>query len=418
MRARPAAVALVLFTALPSAAAAAPSHRHPRPKVLLGIDVLERENFAPLKGKRVGLIANRTSRDGQGRFTAEVLAAAPGVKLVEILALEHGFYLNPKTVLVSSSSIVLGGRSIAVRSLYRGGLSGMRPTPEDLSGVDVLVFDVQDIGVRFYTYLASMAIAMKAAKKAGVEFMVLDRPNPITGSIVEGPILDDLSLRKESPTSFFAVPIRHGLTAGEMARFYNSELKDPQLVVVRMSGWRRSMWFGETGLRWTPPSPNILTPDAALLYSGLGIFESSNLAVGRGTAWPLRWVGAPWFDAAAALKDLRAARLPGVRFVRADTVPTRAARYYAMEPCRGIRFIVTDRDTIRPLDIFLVLNKSVMKHNAADFRWDWLGLKEQMGTGRFRWLLGSKAPLSRIREYFSRQSVAFEKIRRPYLLYR
>ncbi len=413
MEARLAAFALAVLVVLPSAAHAAPARR---PKVLLGIDVLERENFAPLKGLRVGLIANHTSQDGQGRSTAEVLAAASGVRLVEILALEHGFFVDTQAAHIRSTALTLDGRTIPILSLYRGGFSGMRPTPGDLAGVDALVFDVQDVGARFYTYLASMAMAMEAAKKAGIKFVVLDRPNPITGNIIEGPILDDLSLRRESPTSYFPVPVRHGLTAGEMARFYNAELKDPQLLVVPMSGWRRSMWYDQTGLPWTPPSPNIPDLDAAELYPGIGIFESSNLSVGRGTPEPFRLVGAPWLDAEATLKDLRAAHLPGIRFVRQDFTPVDSR--YKDERCRGLRLIITNRRVMRPVNVFLVLNQSLMRREPKDFQWRWPELKETMGTDKFRAMLARGDSLSRIKALFDAQDAWFRKIRRPYLLYR
>ncbi|MHB2026155.1 MAG: exo-beta-N-acetylmuramidase NamZ family protein [Elusimicrobiota bacterium] len=394
----------------------APSLAAANPKVLSGIDVLERDGFKELRGKRVGLIANRTSRDRLGRLSADILAKAPGVRLVEILALEHGFYLDTQAPSIKSGAAFFGGREIAVKSLYRGGIAGMRPTPEDLKGVDALVFDVQDVGARFYTYLASMAMAMEAADKAGVEFIVLDRPNPVTGTIVEGPILDDSSLRLKTPTAYFAVPIRHGLTAGEMARFYNAELKDPRLLVVPMSGWRRKMWYDQTGLVWTPPSPNIPDLTAALLYSGVGIFEASNLSVGRGTTRPFEWIGAPWLRARALLREIKSRRLPGVRFALEDRTPK--ASLYRGVLCRGLRLTVTNRDDLRPVDVFLALNQAITRANPRRFAWRWPELKRMIGTAKFQKMLEQGAGVEKIEAFFRAQAAAFAKTRGPYLLYR
>ncbi len=405
-----------IFPAVSLAALCLAAPAFARAKVLLGIDVLERENFAPLRGKRVGLIANGASRDGQGRWDAEVLSRAGGVHLAKILSLEHGFFIDTEAAQISSSSLSLEGKTIPIVSLYRGGIAGMRPTPQDLSGLDVLVFDMQDVGARFYTYLASMAMAMEAAKTAGIEFMVLDRPNPITGSVVEGPVLDDASLRQVTPTAYFAVPIRHGLTAGEMARFYNAELKDPRLVVVPMSGWRRAMWYDQTGLRWRPPSPNLPDLDSVALYPGIGIFEASNLSVGRGTPKPFQWVGAPWLDAEATLKDLAAAHLPGVRFAREDLTPSQSL--YKGKLCRGIRLSVKSRGELRPVGIFLALNQSLMRRDAAHFAWRWPELKRMVGTEKFHEMLERKTPLPDIEKFFAAQAKAFKKSRRPCLLYR
>ncbi|MFA6319167.1 MAG: DUF1343 domain-containing protein, partial [Elusimicrobiota bacterium] len=248
--------------------------------VATGLDVLEKSGFAQLQGKRVGLITNQTGKDRSGRTTADVLADAPGVTLAKLFSPEHGFTGMSEEHAVSSTTLRIASREVPIISLYAGGMKGMRPKPEDLKDLDVLVFDIQDIGARFYTYLATMAMALEESAKAGVPFLVLDRPNPITGRIMEGPILEDLSLRQLTPTAYFAVPVRHGLTAGETALFHNREVAHPDLKVVKMTGWTRSLWFDQTGLPWTPPSPNMPDIDAAALYPGIGIFESANISVG------------------------------------------------------------------------------------------------------------------------------------------
>ncbi|MDD5302831.1 MAG: DUF1343 domain-containing protein, partial [Elusimicrobia bacterium] len=262
-----------------------------------GLDVLVSDGFRPLRGKRVGVIANSTAVDRRGRSIVDLLAAAPGVNLAAIFTPEHGFAASAESENIASGRARVDGKEIPLYSLYSNGIKGMRPTPEQLQNLDVLVFDIQDVGARFYTYLATMAMALEEAKTAGVDFIVLDRPNPIRGDIVEGPMLADPNLRFVTPTAYFQVPVRHGLTAGEMALWHNRSVGHPHLSVVKMAGWKRSMWFDETGLPWVPPSPNMPNVEAAALYPGIGIFEASNIAVGRGTPAPFRWIGAPWLKA-------------------------------------------------------------------------------------------------------------------------
>ncbi|MCX5797202.1 MAG: DUF1343 domain-containing protein [Elusimicrobia bacterium] len=387
----------------------------PPGKVLTGIDVLEAGGFQELRGRRIGLITNHTGRDSQGRATAEVLAGAPGVTLVAIFSPEHGFNGVVEDAKVSSTSVSLAGRDIPVYSLYAGGLAGMRPKPEDLRGIDTLVFDIQDIGARFYTYLATMGMAMEEAAKAHVAFIVLDRPDPINGSVVEGPMLTDLELPKLSPTSYFPVPVRHGLTAGEMAQLHNEKAHVAHLHVVRMLGWKRGMWYDQTGLPWVATSPNMPDLAAATLYPGLGLFEASNLAVGRGTPHPFGWVGAPWLDSKRAARRLSDALLDGVTFTAQDYTPTKSV--YEGELCHGILITITDRETLRPLALFRHLEQTLTELHGQDFQWKWEEVRKMTGSGEFQRICERGHDRIKIMELFNRGAERFEKSRRPYLLY-
>ncbi len=404
---------IVLAGAL--AACTTVSIRAPSAQVQTGIDVLETDGFQELKGKRIGLITNPTGKDRQGRSTAEVLASAPGVSLVSLFAPEHGITGKSEENSISSSTIVLAGRTLPVHSLYSGGLAGMRPKPEDLRDLDALVFDIQDIGTRFYTYLASLGMALEEAAKAGIELVVLDRPNPVTGTIIEGPILDDLSLRKLSPTRYYAVSIRHGMTAGEIARFHNAEVRSPRLTVVKLRGWRREQWYDQTGLPWTAPSPNMPDLDAAALYPGIGLFEASNISVGRGTPWPFRWIGAPWMNAQALVDKINAAHLDGVGFSVEDHTPSKSA--FSGLPCRGVRLHILDRDRMRPVAIYLKLCQILRELHPQEFKLDWQGLKQMTGTAEYQRLLESGADEKKIKEFFDLGARNFAEIRRPFLLY-
>lgn len=387
----------------------------PPGKVLTGIDVLEANGFQELKGRRIGLITNHTGLDALGRSTAEVLAGAPGVELAAIFSPEHGFQGKVEEGGISSTTVKLAGRDIPVYSLYSGTLAGMRPKPEQLKGLGALVFDIQDIGARFYTYLATMGMAMEAAAKARVTFIVLDRPNPINGLAVEGPLLTDPELPGLSPTSYFPVPVRHGLTAGEMAQLHNRKARVPHLRVVRMVNWKRSMWYDQTGLPWTAPSPNIPDLAAASLYPGLGLFEASNLSVGRGTPHPFGWVGAPWLDSKKVLRKLDEALLDGVSFAAQDYTPTKSV--HSKEPCGGIRITVTDRGIMRPLDVFRAIDQALYEVHREDFQWRWDEARRMMGSREFQRIWERDHDRIKIMALFNWGAESFEKSRRGYLLY-
>lgn len=383
--------------------------------VMTGLDVLEETGFKELQGKRIGLITNHTGKDRRGRGIVEVLAKAPGVTLVSLFSPEHGFTGASEDLVVSSSSLRLGEREIPVHSLYSGGIAGMRPSQEDLEGLDALVFDIQDIGARFYTYLATMGMALEEAKKAGVEFIVLDRPNPINGATMEGPLLDDPALRLVTPTAYFPVPVRHGMTAGEIALLHNAEVQHPRLTVVKMRGWKRDMWFDQTGLPWTAPSPNMPDLEAATVYPGIAVFEASNLAVGRGTPVPFRWVGAPWLDAEAVSKAMNSFPLDGVQFSVQDYTPAKSV--FEGRLCRGVRITVTDRQALRPLAVFRRLNETLMRLHPLEFEWRWDEAKRMVGTDEFRRLIEGGEDPEMIKALFESGPERFRKVREPFLLY-
>jgi uncharacterized protein YbbC (DUF1343 family) len=379
------------------------------PRVLLGIDVLEQKNFAPLKGRRVGLVTNDAARDGTGRRTLDVLKNAPGVHLVAVFSPEHG-----PTARVGAGTPVGQSQDAASRlpvySLYG---QNRRPTPKMLKGLDALVLDLQDVGARFYTYATTMAYCLEESARAGIQFIVLDRPNPLTGSTIEGQILKP---GIKDFTAYLRVPVRHGLTMGELARLHNKRSAfKARLTVIPMKGWRRSMWWEETGLPFNPPSPNIRSPQAALLYSGIGCFEATNVSAGRGTDHPFEVFGAPWLDSRRLAKRLSAAKLTGVQFKTTTFTP--GNDLYAGQKCRGIQVIVKNRDLIRPIDIFVHAVIIISELHPRDFqpRWDEVAkmtgsraleeaVKKGMGPGPV-WLL------------YHRSARIFEENRKGVLIY-
>ena len=283
-----------------SARAVAPGH------TLTGIDVLEAENFVPLAGKRVGLITNQTGIDRNRRSTIDLLAHAPGVKLVALFSPEHGIRGTLDERVSSTKDEATG---LPVYSLYG---ETERPTDAMLAGVETLVFDIQDAGVRFYTYITTMGYAMEAAAVHHIAFYVLDRPDPLGGERIEGPMLNR---DRTSFVGYFPMPVRMAMTLGEMAQMFNAEKKiGCDLHIIRMQDWRRRFWFSDTGLPWVNPSPNLRSPEAGILYPGLEILRASGVSVGRGTDAPFELFGAPWIrgDDVAAYLNRRA--IPGVRF--------------------------------------------------------------------------------------------------------
>jgi uncharacterized protein YbbC (DUF1343 family)/CubicO group peptidase (beta-lactamase class C family) len=308
--------------------------------VLTGIDVLERDGFKQLEGRRIGLITNHTGRDRHGRSTIDLLASAPNLKLVAIFAPEHGLRGLEEAHFKDGRDQKTG---LPVYSLYDE--NRRRPTPEMLNGIDALVFDVQDIGTRFYTYLTTCAYAMEEAAKRGIKFFVLDRPNPINGYDIEGPLADSDLL---SFTAYHPIPVRHGMTIGELMLMFNAERNiGADLLVIKMEGWRRADYYDGTGLLWVNPSPNMRSLTEALLYPGIGLLETTNLSVGRGTDTPFEVVGAPWVDGQRLAEALNCAGLPGVRFVPVRFTP-RSSKYAGQE-CGGINIIITDRSAFQPV---------------------------------------------------------------------
>lgn len=386
---------------------AVPAHA----QVLAGIDVLAERGFADIKGKRVGLITNQTGRDRTGRTTVQILANASDVTLAALFSPEHGFTgVQDDTNTVSGSFALPDGRTVPLYSLYG---STRAPTPAMLSGLDVLVFDIQDVGARFYTYSTTMAMALEAAAKADLDFMVLDRPNPINGEAVEGPVLaDDL----RNFMAYLPVPVRHGLTMGELARLHSLTAGlGAKLTIVPLKGWRRTMWFDQTGLPWTRPSPNMPDLDAATLYPGIACFEAANVSVGRGTERPFRWVGAPWMDAAAVVKRLRAADLPGVEFSVEKTSPTKSVFEGVLS--NGVRMRVTDRDALKPLRLWAHFAAALRDLHPQDFKIDAQRLPLFVGTRAFVERFEAGAPVAELEAALEEGLPGFKARRAAFLLY-
>jgi uncharacterized protein YbbC (DUF1343 family) len=307
--------------------------------VLTGADVLKRDNYKLLQGKRVALVTNHTGRDREGNRLVDLLAAAPNVKLVKLFSPEHGLYgqLDEKVKNTSDPKTKL-----PVFSLYG---ETRKPSKEMLDGVDVIVYDLQDVGARFYTYISTLGLCIEAAAANKVGIVVLDRPCPITGEIVDGPIADPDKL---SFTAYRRIPVAHGMTVGELAQLFNDEHK-ADLTVVRIENWQRDQWWDETGLTWVNPSPNMRNLTQALLYPGICLLESSNTSVGRGTDQPFEIFGAPWIDGRKLAAALNASGLRGVRFVPVEFTPT-ASKHKGVA-CQGCYVIVTDRETIQPVRV-------------------------------------------------------------------
>ena len=338
-----------------------------------GIDVLEQNGFRQLQAARIGLITNHTGLTRDGRSTIRVLHDAPDVTLVRIFSPEHG--IEGKLDIPVIDDDTESGTGIPVVSLYG---KVRRPTPDMLEGIDTIVFDIQDIGTRFYTYISTMGQAMSAAAENGARFVVLDRPNPIGGARVAGPVLDD---GLQSFVGFHTIPIRHGMTVGELARMFRAELElDLDLDVIPVTGWSRRDLFDETGLSWVNPSPNMRSLAAALLYPGIGLLETTNVSVGRGTPTPFEIIGAPWLDGESFAAKLNATGLRGIAFEADEFTPDSST--FASESCGGVRFLITDREQLEPLRVGL----SIARQLRLDYPAEWQ-------TARYNRLLGDVAVL-------------------------
>lgn len=307
-----------------------------RPPVRSGLDVLMADPARLLAGLRVGLITNHTGRDSSGTPAAQLLARAPQVRLTALFAPEHGFRGLLDDRLADDVDADTG---LTIHSLYG---QTLEPTPDMLDGLDALVFDIQDIGARFYTYISTLSYAMGAAGRAGLRVYVLDRPNPIGGMAVEGPVLEP---ELKSFVGPHEIALRHGMTVGELAGMFRACFGVAcDLTVVPMEGWRRSMYYEDTGLPWIPPSPAMPSVDAGICYPGVCLLEPTNVSVGRGTPSPFEQLGAPWMDGEALAEYLNAAGLPAVRFEAVRFTPADGARHYPGVECGGVRVRVSDRD--------------------------------------------------------------------------
>ena len=400
-----------------------------------GIEVLLESRLDLLRGRRVGLVTNPTAVDSRLRSTAELLRAHPEVDLVALYGPEHGvrgdaqageyvpFYRDPHLGLPVFSlygetqrpPADMLTRIDAYMREYDTRHDGKTVEPRMLESIEVMVFDLQDVGTRVYTYVATMAYAMQAAAEAGIPFVVLDRPNPITGAAMEGPIL-----RFPEYSSFiglYPVPLRRGMTAGELARLFNARFlpRPAHLTVVPMADWRRGDWFESTGLPWVLPSPNLPSVDAAVVYPGQVMLEGTTLSEGRGTTRPFELCGAPWLDGHVLARDLNGLELPGVRFREAWFTPTFSK--FAGQRCGGVQLHVVDRETFRPILTTIALLAEVRRISGHQLEFHADYFDRVLGHPRVREGLLAGVPAAALADEWAPELSAFAELRSEYLLY-
>ncbi|HEX8355706.1 MAG TPA: DUF1343 domain-containing protein [Pyrinomonadaceae bacterium] len=398
--------------ASPAAAAgrAGVTARAPASTVRVGVETFLADVPRALRGKRVGLITNNTGIDRAGASDIDLIARHKDLKLVALLAPEHGIRGTAEAGehVVDETDPKTG---VPIYSLYKSEDRG--PTPEMLKDVDVLVYDLQEVGGRTWTYVSTMALSMKAAARKGIPFVVLDRPNPIGGEIVEGALLDP---RFKSFVGMYPIPARHGMTVGELATLFNREYGiGVNLIVARVENWRRSQWFDETGLPWVNPSPNLRSLAALTSYPGSVYFEGTNLTEGRGTDRPFEQIGAPWLNAQEVARVMNERRLPGVRFEAITmTVATTAAKHKG-QSIPAIRFAVTDRRAYRPVRTSLLLIDEIRRRHLRDFAWT-ATIDRLTGSDKVRLAIEGGRLLPLLEEW-DRQAAGFRESRKPFLLY-
>lgn len=378
--------------------------------VLPGIEVFVAKPPAAVRGKRIALITNHSAIDRSRNTDIDLIAQHPDMKLVALLAPEHGI----RGTAAEGDKVedeVDAKTGVPVHSLYKSEDQG--PTPEMLRDVDVLVYDLQEVGGRTWTYVSTMALSMMAAKRKGIPFVVLDRPNPIGGEIVEGALLDP---RFKSFVGMYPIPARHGMTVGELATMFNTEFGiGADLIVVKAANWERGEWLEDTGLPWVNPSPNLRSPDALKNYPGTVYFEGTTLTEGRGTDRPFEQVGAPWLDAPAVARTMNARGIPGVRFdaITMPVLPT--ARKHAGQTIPGIRLVVTDREAYRPVRTALLLIDEIRRQHPRDFAWTG-SIDRLTGSDKVR-LAIEAGTLPALLEAWDREAAAFAESRKRFLLY-
>lgn len=394
---------LVALALLPAPASA-------QQRVRLGIEVLLSDSLHLVRGKRVGLITNHTGVTPDGRSTIDLLFRAPGVRLTALFAPEHGIRGQAQAG-ERIATMVDSATGVTVHSLYG---ETRVPTAEMLRDVDVVVYDIQDVGSRTYTYPWTMALSAEAVSAQGRGFIVLDRPNPLRGDRVEGGVLDP---QFRTFVGQYPVAMRYGLTPGELLRFLigTGQVK-AQAMVVPMSGWRRDMWWEQTGLPWRNPSPNIRSLDGAILFPGTVYFEGTNLSEGRGTPLPFQLIGAGWLhDAGAIARDLNARRIPGVVF-DSTLVTVEAGQKWGGRRIPMIAVAVSDRDAVRADRVALEMLRIIYERHRGEFQWRTGSIDRLSGGTKVREAVELGAVERLLRE-LERESMEFERSTRPYWLY-
>jgi uncharacterized protein YbbC (DUF1343 family)/CubicO group peptidase (beta-lactamase class C family) len=383
--------------------------------VKTGIDVLEEKAFAPLVGPagqktRIGLLTNQTGVDSAGRRTIDVLAGTAGLSLDAIFSPEHGVTGTLDTTDVGNTKDAATG--VPVYSVYGGTDSARRPSIDILRTLDAVVVDIQDAGVRFYTYETTLGYFLEATAKAGIRIVVLDRPNPITGSFVQGPVADE---GKESFTNYWRVPVRHGMTMGELAKMFNAERGlSAKLEVVPMDGWLRGDWFDSTGLEWINPSPNLRSLAGATLYPGVALVEGTNLSVGRGTDTPFEVMGAPWIKGKELAQYLNARGISGVRFVPTSFTPT--ASVYAGQKCEGVNMVVIERNTLDAPELGIEIASALRKLYQENFKIERMA-ELLVSQDAYKGLMEGRDP-RRIAQDWQEELEKFRTVREKYLIYK
>jgi uncharacterized protein YbbC (DUF1343 family)/CubicO group peptidase (beta-lactamase class C family) len=382
--------------------------------VKTGLDVLEEHGFDGLKGgqgkRKIGLVTNQTGVDAGGRRNIDLLAGAPGVSLEAIFSPEHGLTGTLDTTDINNSKDAATG--VPVYNVYGAAEAARRPSVEVLKGLDAVVFDIQDAGTRFYTYETTLGYFLEGAAKAGIEMVVLDRPNPITGSFVQGPVSD---VGHENFTNYFPVPIRHGMTLGELAQMFNVERGiNAKLRVVPMEGWLRGDWFDSTGLGWVNPSPNLRSLRQATLYPGVAMIEGTNVSVGRGTDTPFEWIGAPWIRGRELAEYLNAQAIAGVRFVPVGFTPS--ASIYSGQVCQGVNIVLLERNTFDGPELGVELASALHKLYPRDFKME--RMNELLVNQAVYDALAAGQDPRRIAQDWREELEKFQTVRQKYLLYK
>lgn len=387
--------------------AAAAIEDAPKPSVLTGIDVLQHEKFRRLQGRHLGLITNHTGVNRQRMSTVNLLHDAPGVDLVALFSPEHG--IEGKLDVPNIDNTKHGESGLPVYSLLG---KTQKPTPEMLKGIDTLVFDIQDIGARFYTYISTMGYAMEVAAQQKIRFVVLDRPNPIGGVTVAGPVLDT---DKKSFVGFHPIPAQHGMTVGELAEMFKAELHlNLDLEVVRVEGWKRADYFDVTGLPWINPSPNMRNLTEAIVYPGICLLEPTNMSVGRGTATPFEIFGAPWLDSHKLVAELNQAKLPGVRFIPIRFTPD--ASKFAGQHCGGVTVVLTDRNAFQAVRTGLEIGRAL--HKLYPDAWNAKAFRGLLGNRQVHEALLAGKTVAEMESLYQPGLDDFLKRRQQFLLYR
>lgn len=390
------------------------------PEVKVGLDVFLVNNLSKLEGKRVGIITNQTGIASSGEHIVDILSSIDGLSIGALYAPEHGIRGDLPDA-TKMASYVDKRTGIQVWSLYG---EHLKPTQEMLEDVDVLIYDIQDVGARFYTFISTMGLAMEAASEYGKQFIVLDRPNPINGVTIEGPIIEEPFF---SFVGQYPIPVRYGMTPGEMAWMIKGEkwmkvMEELDLKVIPMEGWQRTMWFDQTGLPWTRPSPNIPSILTAAVYPGLCLIEALNLSEGRGTMRPFEQIGAPWINSHKLAETMNFCRLPGIYFKPITFTPVtlpHAAPWnkYRDQDVNGLNLIITDRERLRPLQVMVHLLVTLKKHYPAELELR-KNLERLIGIPSFRQSINDLRAPEEILAEWEPGIQAFDKVRQKYLLYK